>query len=78
MDEQVPAARFCRWDCRACRIDCGDGQMKFKRRSGEKQTLRMGGRGPGSGEAGKRVFKVLDIDGMGEPTAIISSQRGGS
>ena len=52
--------------------------MKFKRRSGEKQTLRMGGRGPGSGEAGKRVFKVLDIDGMGEPTAIISSQRGGS
>ena len=46
--------------------------------SGEKKTLRMGWRGPGSGEAGKRVLKVLDIDGMGEPSAIISSQRGGS
>ena len=51
--------------------------MKFKRRSGQKKTLRMGGRGPGSGETGKRVLNVLDIDGMGELTAIISSLRGG-
>ena len=33
--------------------------------------------GLGSGEAEKRVLKVLDIDGMEEPTAIISSRRGG-